>query len=50
MFGKRSLIRGATSYGECYNKDMVYIGQAVDEAASWHEKGEEIWNFLYCFC
>lgn len=36
------LIRGATSYGECYNKDMVYVGQAVDEAASWHEKGEEI--------
>jgi tetratricopeptide repeat family protein len=39
------LIRGATSYGECYNKDMVYVGQAVDEAASWHEKGEEIGIF-----
>ena len=39
---KGLLIRGATSYGECYNKDMVYVGQAVDEAASWHEKGEEI--------
>ncbi|ASC03902.1 hypothetical protein CBG50_12030 [Fusobacterium polymorphum] len=39
---KDLLIRGATSYGECYNKDMVYVGQAVDEAASWHEKGEEI--------
>lgn len=24
---------------------MVYIGQAVDEAASWHEKGEEIGIF-----
>ena len=42
---KRLLIRGATSYGECYNKDMVYVGQAVDEAASWHEKGEEIGIF-----
>ena len=42
---KELLIRGATSYGECYNKDMVYIGQAVDEAASWHEKGEEIGIF-----
>ena len=42
---KGLLIRGATSYGECYNKDMVYIGQAVDEAASWHEKGEEIGIF-----
>ena len=39
------LIRGATSYGEYYNKDMVYVGQAVDEAASWHEKGEEIGIF-----
>ena len=39
------LIRGATSYGEFYNNDMVYIGQAVDEAASWHEKGEEIGIF-----
>ena len=42
---KELLIRGATSYGECYNKDMVYVGQAVDEAASWHEKGEEIGIF-----
>jgi len=42
---KGLLIRGATSYGECYNKDMVYVGQAVDEAASWHEKGEEIGIF-----
>ena len=42
---KGLLIRGATSYGECYNKDMVYVGQAVDEAASWHEKGEEVGIF-----
>jgi len=39
------LIRGATSYGKFYNNDMVYIGQAVDDAASWHEKGEEIGIF-----
>ena len=42
---KELLIRGAISYGELYNKDMVYIGQAVDEAASWYEKGEEIGIF-----
>ena len=39
------LIRGATSYGKFYNNDMVYIGQTVDEAASWHETGEEIGIF-----
>ena len=43
--GEGLLIRGATSYGECYNKDMVYVGQAVDEAASWHETGEEVGIF-----
>ena len=42
---KKLLIRGATAYGEYYNREMVYIGQAVDEAASWHEKGEEIGIF-----
>ena len=42
---KELLIRGAISYGELYNEDMVYIGQAVDEAASWYEKGEEIGIF-----
>ncbi|AVQ28833.1 tetratricopeptide repeat protein [Fusobacterium ulcerans] len=42
---KKLLIRGATAYGEYYYRDMVYIGQAVDEAASWHEKGEEIGIF-----
>ena len=39
------LIRGVTSYGKFYNNDMVYIGQTVDEAASWHEMGEEIGIF-----
>ena len=38
-------IRGAISYGECYNKDTVYVGPAVDEAASWHDEGEEIGIF-----
>ncbi|MGF6905978.1 tetratricopeptide repeat protein [Fusobacterium sp. PH5-44] len=39
-------IRGATSYGTYYKKSMVYIGQTVDEAASWHEKGEELGIFF----
>ena len=39
------VIRGAISYGECYNKDTVYVGQVVDEAASWHDEGEEIGIF-----
>ena len=39
------VIRGTISFGEYYNKDTVYIGPAVDEAASWHEKGEEIGIF-----
>ena len=36
------LIRGATAYGEYLSEDMIYIGEAVDEAASWHELAEEI--------
>ena len=39
------LIRGATAYGEFYVKDTVYMGQTVDEAASWNEKGEEVGIF-----
>ena len=39
------VIRGAISYGEYYNKDTVYLGAAVDEAASWHDEGEEIGIF-----
>ena len=39
------VIRGAISYGECYNRDTVYLGPAVDEAASWHDVGEEIGIF-----
>ena len=39
------VIRGAISYGECYNKDTDYVGPAVDEAASWHDEGEEIGIF-----
>ena len=38
-------IRGAISYGECYNRETVYVGPAVDEAASWHDEGEEIGIF-----
>ena len=42
---RKFVIRGAISYGECYNKDTVYVGPAVDEAASWHDVGEEIGIF-----
>ena len=38
-------LRGAISYGECYNKDTVYVGPAIDETASWHNEGEEIGIF-----
>jgi len=40
------LVRGATSYGEYYGMDMVFIGPAIDDAASWHELGEEIGVFF----
>ena len=40
------LIRGATSYGDYYNKELVFIGPAIDDSASWHEMGEEIGIFL----
>ena len=39
------VIRGAISYGECYNRETVYVGPVVDEAASWHDEGEEIGIF-----
>ena len=39
------VIRGAISYGEYYNRDTVYLGPAVHEAASWHDEGEEIGIF-----
>lgn len=39
---KGFLIRGATAYGEYYNKDSVFLGPAIDEAAMWHELGDEI--------
>ncbi|WP_338971028.1 tetratricopeptide repeat protein [Fusobacterium nucleatum] len=42
---KDFVIRGAISYGEYCNKDTVYVGPAVDEAASWHDEGEEIGIF-----
>jgi hypothetical protein len=40
------LIRGATSYGDYYNKELVFIGPVIDDSASWHEMGEEIGIFL----
>lgn len=39
-------LRGATSWGEygCY--DNILIGPAIDEAASWHEKGDWFGSIL----
>lgn len=43
---KGLLIRGATSYGEYLKKESVFIGPAIDDAASWHELGQEVAIFL----
>lgn len=43
---KGFLIRGATSYGEYYKQELVFVGPAIDDAASWHEMGEEIGIFF----
>lgn len=40
------LIRGATSYGEFYKQELVFVGPAIDDSASWHEMGEEIGIFF----
>ena len=45
-FKKELLLRGATSYGEYYHKGMVFAGSAIDDAASWHELGEEVVVYL----
>lgn len=36
------LIRGATSYGKYYKQELVFVGPAIDDSASWHEIGDEI--------
>jgi hypothetical protein len=43
---KGFLIRGATSYGEYYKQELVFVGPAIDDSASWHEMGEEIGIFF----
>lgn len=35
-------MRGATSYGNFEISDNIFVGKAVDEAASWHEQGNWI--------
>ena len=40
------LIRGATSYGEYYKQELIFVGPAIDDSASWHEMGEEIGIFF----
>ncbi len=35
-------VRGAIAYGEYETKDNIFVGKAVDEAASWHEQSDWI--------
>ena len=35
-------VRGATAYGAFEISDNIFVGKAVDEAASWHEQGNWI--------
>lgn len=35
-------VRGAIAYGDFENKDNIFVGKAVDEAAAWHEQGDWI--------
>jgi hypothetical protein len=35
-------VRGATAYGEFSIQDNIFIGQAIDEAAAWHEQADWI--------
>lgn len=35
-------MRGATAYGEFQNRDNIFVGKAIDEAAAWHEEGDWI--------
>ncbi|AKJ39875.1 hypothetical protein [Methanosarcina barkeri] len=35
-------VRGATAFGEFEIKDSIFVGKAVDEAASWHEQSDWI--------
>ncbi len=41
-------VRGATSFGEFLIDDQenIFVGKAIDEAASWHETGEWIGVFM----
>lgn len=39
---KQLPVRGATSFGEFDEQDNIFVGKAVDEAASWHEQGDWI--------
>jgi len=45
---QKLLIRGATSYGEYFvsSQKLTFVGPAIDEAASWHEKADDISIFL----
>jgi len=43
---KQLLVRGATSVGKYNTKQSVFVGPAIDEAAAWHEMGQEVGVFL----
>lgn len=35
-------VRGATAFGEFEIRDSIFVGKAIDEAASWHEQSDWI--------
>ena len=35
-------VRGATAFGEFEIRDSIFVGKAIDEAASWHEQADWI--------
>lgn len=39
-------LRGASGYGEFSMKGNIYVGKAIDEAASWHEGADWIGVFM----
>lgn len=43
---KSLLIRGATTYGQYQFQGSTFIGEAIDEAASWHELANEVAVFV----
>lgn len=40
--GSEIPVRGAISFGEFEIRDSIFVGKAIDEAASWHEQADWI--------